>query len=431
MMTENFTHAFEQLRAEADSPAWLDHLRQEGYMRFAKSGLPSLRDEDWKYTSLRKLKERSFQLSTAPQQSAWQASIQDWIDPKEATLVLVNGRFHSWLQAPEADAQKLQLQALPDKLTSEPDALSSWLHQAAKEKDRFLALNQAFLRDGFYLTVAKNQAIRQSLHVIHLVTEEQQEKTVFNRFFIDLQSFAELNLRESFLSLGNSDYFCNPVTQIRLSDGAKLRHQRLQNQAESAIHIDSLYVAIGRDAEYQSLQIDLGAQLARHQIFASLIEKGANLRLDAVSLAGRGQHVDQQTVIDHVVGQTQSSQLYKSVVGSQGRSVFSGQIAIRPDAQQTQAFQLNQNLLLSDDAEADTKPQMIIDADDVRCSHGATVGQLAEDELFYLRSRGIDRQAAQILLVEGFVKDVLRRHPAVSAQVETLLRNRVAGLYGV
>lgn len=432
-MTEIFAQAYENLLSEpqASKADWLMRLRHEGYQRFTAQGLPTTRDEEWKYTSLRALQERNFQRPKPHLDDAIRDQLGSWYDPEDACLLLVNGHFHSWL-SPLREGLGLKLESLDQSLFQQPDSLQSWLARESLEKDRFLALNQAFLNDGIYLRVEKNQSIEQAMHVIHLLTGETADQAVFSRFFLHLQQGSQLELKESFLSFDSPNSFINPVSQVKVDAGAKLRHQRLQNHNLTTTHIDSLYVDIGRDAEYDSLQLDFGARLARHQVYISLIEPGAYLRLDAVSLAAENQHVDQHTSIDHKVAHTQSSQLYKSVVGSKGRSVFSGQIAIRPNAQQTLANQLNQNLLLSKDAEANTRPQMYIDADDVKCSHGATIGQLLEDELFYLRSRGIDGDAARNLLIEGFLRDVIQRHQHASGlpNIEELIKNRLVGLYG-
>jgi Fe-S cluster assembly protein SufD len=427
-MTDIFQKPYAALAANSHGPGWLQQLRAESYQKFCELGLPTRKDEDWKYTSLNRLKERQLHLAEGASQKAdWWTP---WRDPEAINLVFVDGRLSVAQSSGFRELADVSIQPLRDALAS--GSWADWVRQAVPGNDRLMILNQAFLGEGLAIRVAKNASPSRPIHVYYVTDCEQDEAAQFSRLLVHLEKGACLSLRETFLGGGEHLYFTNPVAQIRLEPGARLEHARLQHEGDRAIHLSSLYVDVLRDANYRQIQVDTGGDIARHNTHARLGAENSSLTLDGVYLVGENQHCDHYSIIDHEIGHTQSSQLYKGVVGANGRAVFNGQVKIRPEAQQSNAFQLNKNLLLSTDAEVDTKPQMEIDADDVSCSHGATVGQLDQDEVFYLCSRGLAPQDATRMLAAGFLREVIQRHPAVAGHrlVQESLQQKLVELYG-
>jgi Fe-S cluster assembly protein SufD len=280
------------------------------------------------------------------------------------------------------------------------------------QQDVFAALNTARLHDGALVWVAKNQRCPTPVQLLFLAT--QKETAAYPRCLVVAEAGADLTLIEDYAGLIDGAYFTDAVTEVAIGDGARVRHVRLQREAGGAFHIAACAVALAKDAHYASHAVTLGARISRHDLKVQQDGEGAEARLDGLTLIGGRQLADTHTVLDHGRPNGRSRQLHKCIVGGAAHAVFNGKIAVAPGAQLTDSAQESRNLLLSDKARVDTKPQLEIFADDVKCAHGATVGQLDAEQLFYLRSRGLSQQTARNLLTYAFGAEVIDRIPVAS-----------------
>ncbi len=360
----------------ANDPAWVKELRGDAFRRFAEKGLPTRKDEEWKYTSLRSLAEGDLALGKAGQLELTRGGAQQGL---------------TVLPLKEAFARKgEELKRLFAVLNSLPDKT-------------FGILGDAFLSDGVFIEVQKNVKVLEPIEISHAAAAD----AVFPRILVSLAEGAELQLVEFYTTRGAVPTFVGQATDIVLAPNSKLNHVRVQAEGDKATHISRGRAVLAKDSRLNSFSLAAGGKLNRNDFDVALIGAGAEVHLDGLYLGKGEQHVDNHTTIDHRVPDATSSQLYKGVLGGKARAVFNGKVLVRQDAQRTNAYQMNRTLLLSSDAEIDTKPELQIDADDVKCSHGAAVGQLDQDQIFYLESRGIDKTRATALLSQAFANEVI------------------------
>lgn len=406
---------------------WLRELRRAALARFSARGFPTPRDEDWKYTRTAAIEKRAFRCEGADG-GVDAARIEKLIGGDVPRMVFVNGRYFPGLSRPEPLADGVRFAALRDVIEHDPSELQG-LYGAVAMLDRhpFAALNTAFADEGVYLRLADGAVAQAPLHAIFISTAAQEGRAVHPRLLIRLGAHAQATLVEHYLALDAGAYFNNVIAEIVLEDNAHLDHYRVQEEAAKAFHIGGLHLRQGRDSRYYAHGVSFGNALLRNDLDVQLAATGAHCDLIGLYMAdGRG-HVDVHTRIDHLKPHGSSNEFYKGILGGHGRGVFNGKVIVHPDAQKTDARQVNNNLLLSDNAEADTKPQLEIYADDVKCSHGATVGQLDVDAVFYLRSRGVDEAAARRLLTHAFAAEIIEqvRLPALRAHLDEALLARL------
>ncbi len=388
----------------APRPAEWEALRLAAEARLAGRELPTPRDKGWQFTDLAPLSHTSF----APAPEATADISADLLPEMVGTRqVFVNGRY-----APHASC----VSALPPGLRFLPLTLASeachCLGTLAPETARspFEDLNTARFEDGALILVPKNLRATLPLHLL-FVTRAEHPCAVFPRVLIRLEAGAELSLVEE--HMGHGPYLTCPVVEIQVGEGAILRHERVQRDHATAIHLATLRATVAQGGQYHSRTLTFGARLSRQEPSVRLAE-GAEATLDGLALLGDGQLADTHSFLHHAAPHGTSHQLHTCVVDGQARAVFNGQIRVAPGAQGTDAQQKSRNLLLSGTARVDTEPQLEIYADDVKCTHGAAVGQLDPDEIFYLQSRGLDLEAARNLLTYGFAADLLERIPVAS-----------------
>ncbi|MBS1767578.1 MAG: Fe-S cluster assembly protein SufD [Acidobacteria bacterium] len=379
-------------------------LRQAAEARAEKLGLPTTRQEDWKYLDLSQLAEQPF----APAPAA-EVDIRDRILPEArgGRLVFVNGRpdaHHSCVSGLPAGVRLMPL----SQASEAASALGTVLDPAAM--DAFAALNTARFREGAFLFVPQGVKVESPLHLLFLTKADQPAFTL-PRVLIVLERGAELELIEE--HAGEGVYLSAPVVEVKLGENAHLRHERVQRQSPEAFHLASLAATLARDACYLSRSISFGARLSRETPHARL-STGCELALDGLALLDGIQAADTHSLIHHAEPRAHSSQTHKTIVDGAARAIFNGRIVVAPMASGTDAQQQSRNLLLSGQARVDTKPQLEIENDDVKCAHGAAIGQLDADELFYLQSRGMDLASAKNLLTYGFASDLLGRIPVAS-----------------
>lgn len=426
---ERFLSQFEELPRRDDA---LQPLREDALARFRKLGLPSRRQEDWKYTSIRPIEQTEFRLpaSRAPL-SREQADAQAIPGLTAHRLVFVNGRFSDELSSPGDLPEGVQLRSLAAVLAEDAGPVRENLtRHSGLDFSGFTALNAAFLEDGAVVDVARNIQCPTPIELLFLSAPGDNESFVFHpRVFVRLQQGAEATVIEHHAGLEGAHNFNNAVTEVELADQARLEHYRIQRETTAGFHIGSVHVSQARASRYVNHNINLGGALVRNDLDARLEDVEAETVLNGLYLVSSKQHVDNHTRVDHAAPHTYSDEHYKGVLDGTGRAVFNGKVQVSRDSQKIEAHQKNDNLLLTKLAEVDTKPELEIYADDVICSHGATVGQLDADALFYLRSRGISEEKARDLLTYAFAESVIERMPLAEIRewLEELVVNRVSG----
>ncbi len=391
--------------------AWFNELRAEAVDRVGVLTVPTTRDEEWRFTDISPLTKLSFQpVRTAISLQA--ADIERFYLAEAATrLVFVDGVYAPQLSSMATDGGVV-VANLPASVAAHAAAIEPHLgRHAAFRNNVFAALNTAFLHDAALIVVPRDVALAAPVHLLFIAT--QTEVASYPRCLVVAESGSSVTLIEDYVALQDEAYFINPVTEIALADQARVNHIRVQRDSGKAFHIANCAVSLGRSSNYQSVSVTLGAQISRYNLNVLLAE-GAECAIDGLALISDRQLADSHTCIDHAKPHGVSRQLHKCIVGGAAHAVFNGKIMVRPGAQRTDSSQSSRNLLLTGKAQVDTKPQLEIFADDVKCAHGATVGQLEAEEVFYLQSRGLSELAARNLLTYAFGAEIIDRIPIAS-----------------
>jgi Fe-S cluster assembly protein SufD len=397
----------------AEPAVWANRLRADALERAHQLTLPTTRDENWRFTDLSPLYKLVFRpASNAPALTAH--AIAAFVAPEAAfRLVFVDGYFAAPLSTLPAAGAALVAQPLVAGLNAHGDKVHAHLARLADfGSDAFRAINTAYLHDGALIVVPRNHAEAAPVHVLFVST--QPDVASHPRVLVVAESGADVTVLEDYVTLHEGAYCTNAVSEVAVGANARVRHVRLQREGRAAFHIATAAVQLDRDASYHAVSVALGARISRLNHDVVHTAPGAFCTLDGLALIGGRQLADTHSCVDHTVPHTGGRQLHKTVVADGARAVFNGRVVVRPGAQQTNSAQESRNLLLSDRAQVDTKPQLEIFADDVKCAHGATVGQLEAEELFYLESRGIGRDAARNLLTYGFAAEIVDRIPLAS-----------------
>lgn len=395
---------------------WVTGLRQQARELYGQNGLPGAKAEAWRFTSLSALAKQNFAPAQANDNLDMTAALAQSVPGLEAAyrVVLIDGRFsaaHSTLPRPASSlaeawtAGQVAIWDLRAALESQSGFLASRLGQIATLQGApLVALNTAHLADGVVIAVPNFVALDRPVHVVHVLS--QPGIMVHPRLYVELGQGAEATLVESHVGLIQQPAFANPVTEVRVGEGGKLHHYTLQNQGAGTYHIASLRGELGNRARYDGFTLTLGAALARTDIAVELGEQ-TECRLSGGYLLNGRQHADTTSYIHHAKPGATSRQVFKGVLDGHSVGVFQGKIRVAPGAQQTDGYQLSRALLLSESAEVNHKPELEIYADDVKCSHGSTIGALDDDSLFYLRARGIPAERARALLIDAFVAEAV------------------------
>ena len=393
----------------SDLPNWSSRLRRESLEQFKNVGFPHRRQEAWKYTSTRSIVENEFSYARATPLGFQSEAVQSQLNADHLQLIFVDGVLCPESSALQSNTKGLRIQSMHDVLHHG----DQFFAPMSENLDPFALLNLASCEHGCVIDLQDKVELAKPIEIVFLRSSEDYKPLIVPRVQLKLGRFSSLTLLEKYASSGEREFFLNQAVQLSLGDGASCRHFRVMDEGRKAWHLHNLDVLLGRDARYESLSTVLSSGWVRSNQNIRLQESGASAVLDAIYVPAEGQHVDFCTVIDHQVAHTNSSQLYKGIVQKGGRAVFNGLIKIAKGADHSHAAQLNNNLAFDDDFEIDTRPQMEIDADDVRCSHGATVGQMEADQLFYLQSRGIPPEQGRRLLAGAFVNEVLLKHAGI------------------
>jgi Fe-S cluster assembly protein SufD len=397
--------------AEATLPGsdrkWLADLRAAAANDFAQRGLPTPRIEAWKYTNLNALKKVDFSwLPEAAQVDKGSLPALVYGRESQHRLVFVNGAYRADLSDFNALPDAVEVLSFADALTSRPDLLETHLGRLGGGQP-LAALNAALMRDGYVLRIPEGVTVDEPIEVLWVGTGGERPPAYHPRNLILAEAGSRATVIEHHVGLCIGGYFSNVVTEVEVGPGAILRHAKIQDESREAFHIATTNARVDADGLFDSFALLLGGKLSRNEIHVVLDAEGADCRLNGAYLMKGDQHCDTTTFIDHAKPKTTSKELYKGVLDGRARGVFQGKIIVRPGAQQSDGQQMNRALLLSPDAEIDSKPELEIYADDVKCSHGATAGEIDAEQLFYLRARGIPDTQARRLLVEAFLGEVI------------------------
>ncbi len=423
-----YEEAFNELTSQRRDGRWLKELRDGSFNAFAKRGFPTTREEDWKYTSLKDLVQQPFRLSETTRQPD-AAEIDGLTFGLDAhRFVFLNGALSPALSSRPLDTNGVRVASLADTLHGERDGVGELLARYADmEAHRFAALNTAFVSDGAVIRLADDAVLDKPVYLLFASVAGDGPVVCHPRVLIDAGRRSQATIIEHFAAQAPAANFTNAVTEIVTRPGARIEHYKLLQDSAGGFHVGSVHAVQQQDSRFVNHNIALGGRLVRNDIHVRLDGPGASVVLNGLSIADGTQHIDNHTRIEHVKPHTQSEEEYRGVIDGRGRSVFNGKVIVHKDAQKTDAHQSNKNLLLSKTGEVDTKPELEIYADDVKCSHGATVGQLDRDKLFYLLSRGIDQNTARGLLTFAFADDVIARIqiPAIRHSLEALVIGRL------
>jgi Fe-S cluster assembly protein SufD len=405
----NYQAAFQSMRESSPTVPWLELVRNGAIDRFEQLGFPAVHDEEWKYTNLAPLAKQNFVPAIRSTNVSLDAARFVYPETTTAHLIVVNGFLSEELSV----ITGLEKVVAIDLLSAVADARYNKIaraylaRNAGYHNNGLAALNTAFLQSGLFLWIPKNVQVETPIQITFLTDADHVDAASFPRLLVVADENSSATLIESFVSTRSRQYFTNAVAEVVLKEGARLEHYRMQRESDKAFHTSITSASLGRSSSYDTTSINLGARLSRHDVSVVLDHEGAECWVDGLYLVGSDQHTDTHSVIDHQQPHCNSHQLYKGILDGNARAVFNGKIFVREGAQKTDAIQTNKNLLLSPQARVDTKPQLEIYADDVKCAHGAAVGQIDREELFYLQARGINPELARNLLTYGFAEEVI------------------------
>lgn len=416
---------------KAGDPKWLLDLRNIGASAFAGLGFPTLRNEDWRFTNVAPITELPFEPARAVSVNGRESNVlaqSAFASLPGCRLVFVNGFFAPRLSRIEGIPPETTVDSLANALKRQTGLIETHLGKRAGTSDNaFAALNQAFFTDGAFIHVPNGVVIAEPIQVIYITSAKRAGETVQPRNLVLMGANSKATIIESYLSTGTAVSFTNAVTEIVAGESAILEHVKLQDETASAYHVATIAGEFGRASNVSVHSFALGSKLSRNNIRARLGGEGLECILNGLYLTRDEQLADHHMVVEHTQPHCASHEYFNGILDDKSRGVFHGRIYVHPLAQKTDAKQTNKNLLLSDDATADTKPQLEIYADDVKCTHGATVGQLNGESVFYLRSRGIPEATARRMLIHAFAGEIVERIRCAPAReaLDKLVWNRL------
>ncbi len=396
-------------RPAADRPH-VARLREAGIEAFGRLGLPTATrgNEQWRFTSVAPIANATFRHSpdgrTAPPTPDAVRSLAPW-DERWTTLVFVDGRLAPGLSSPSGPDGLAAAALASTEAAADPRVAAELGRHAAPGQGGFLALNAAFLDDG--ALVAAPPGASGTVHLVFVSSDQPEPQVIHPRALIVAGENSELAVLESYVGMGDGSYFTNAVTEVVLGQGARVSHHLYLHESPAAFHIGSMRVSQGRDSAFASTSFSRGCRVGRNDVLVRLVGEGAECDLRGLYFTDGRQHIDNHMNVDHVSGHTSSAQYFKGILTDRSRAVFSGTTTIEKGAQKSEATQADKNLLLSQGARVNTKPSLVIFADDVQATHGATAGAIPEEQVFYMLSRGLDLEAATAFLIKGFANEII------------------------
>jgi Fe-S cluster assembly protein SufD len=410
----NYLDAFNAFGADAArQPAWLRALRERAFTRFCEVGFPTTKQEDWRFTNVNAIAQTPFQLARDARRSG--AIYGDTLEacriPGAACqLVFLNGRFARELSDLGSLPQGVRAGSLAEAIAQDGESLEAHLGRYVNiDRDAFCALNTAFIEDGAYVYLPRRTVLEAPICFLFISLPGGDPEMTNPRNLIVAEAATEASIVEDYVSLGSGASFSNAVTELVAGEGAVISHYLIEREDRQAFNVSTLRTQQGRSANVSSHSVLLGGGIVRNNVHPVLGGEGGECLINGLFIGNGSQHMDNYMLVEHASPHCSSRQFYNGILDGHSHGVFHGRIIVHKDAQKTDAKQTNRNLLLSDDAQIDTKPQLEIYADDVKCTHGATIGQVEENALFYMRSRGIDEASARGLLLLAFANECLDR----------------------
>ncbi|MCC5933426.1 MAG: Fe-S cluster assembly protein SufD [Balneolales bacterium] len=404
---------------EPTGVAPVESAREQAALDVKEWSFPTPRDEDWRQLSLKPLYRNSFLQADSAEISRDEISEYFLPEAAQSTIVVVNGRINTALSDTSALPEGCFAGSVKDAPGFVIKALEAHFGKVARyAKDAFTAFNTAVLADISVVFTAKDVKIEAPVHILHITDARTQAVATAPRVFIYGELFSDATVVEDFIGVGSQIYFNTAVSETVLEDEAHVNHIKVQREQKNAFHISRVASLLGRGSNYNSYTVSSGAQLFRNEPLSLVDAENAHATLDGLVMVDGNQVSDTHSTLDHLKPNCTSHQLHKVIALGEGKSVFNGKIFVRKDSQQIDAYQENRNLLLSENADVFTKPQLEIFADDVKCSHGATIGQLSDEELFYLQSRGLSKKTAMQMLTYGYALDVIENIPVESLRAQ-------------
>jgi Fe-S cluster assembly protein SufD len=432
---ETYAEGFSGLEKDgfARELPWLRKLRQDGFERFNAVGFPTLRDEDWRFTNLSAIVQTPFRLVRNGHSLPSRRQLEPFQMPGAAcTLVFIDGRFAPSLSTSGGLPRGVEVANLAAAMAKNPRAIEAHLGRYLDiRRDPFSALNTAFIEDGAFIHIERGVIVEAPIHVLFVSTAYEFPAVTHPRNLIVADENSHATIVEDYVSLGGTA-LCNTATELVAGERSVISHYMIEREDAQAFNVSTLRIQQGRAADVASHSVLMGAALVRNNVHPVLAGEGGECLINGLFVGAGKQHLDNYMLVEHASPHCGSRQFYNGILADHAHGVFHGRIIVRKDAQKTDAKQTNRNLLLSDTAQIDTKPQLEIYADDVKCTHGATIGQIEEDALFYLRSRGIDEASARNLLLMAFANECVDRMKEGPARthVESLIHGYVAGVTG-
>jgi Fe-S cluster assembly protein SufD len=421
---------FSRFETQDRQPKWLLPIRKAGMARFSELGLPTLKDEDWRFTNVSPVTKLPFKPMFDATDDVSAEALKALLFAKlpGQRLVFVNGHYAPRLSSVEGLPSGVTAGSLAAMLSSDAALIQKHLGRYAQNADNgFTALNQAFFLDGGFVHVPAGRIVEEPIQFVYVSTSQQQGVTFHPRNLVIAEANSRVTVLESYVSVGGSHYFTNAVTELFAGENARLEFVKFQDEAMDAFHMAAFHGEFGRASNVNVHSFALGAKLSRNNIRTKLAGEGLECILNGLYLTRDEQLADHHMVVEHARPHCASHEYFNGILDDKSRGVFHGRILVQPVAQKTDAKQTNKNLLLSDDATADTKPQLEIYADDVKCTHGATIGQLNEESIFYLRSRGIGPETARRMLIHAFAGEIIERiqHEPAREELDKLVWGRL------
>ena len=431
---QNYVETFGQMvKSGRDrEPSWLQTLRQGGFDCFSATGFPTTRHEDWRFTNISAIVQTNFQLNRNGHRLPTKHQVESYrISGAVCQLTFVDGRFLPQLSSPAALPKGVTVAGLAAQLASKPQQVEPHLGRYLNtQRDAFAALNTAFLEDGGFVHMAKNTVLEEPIHLLFVSTAHEAPTMSHPRNLIVVEEGSQATIIEEYVSLGGAPALCNRATELIAGDNAVVSHYMIEREDVEAFNVSTLRMEQGRSSSIASHSVLIGGALVRNNVHPVLAGEGGECLINGLFIGNGSQHLDNYMLVEHAQPHCGSRQFYNGILDGSAHGVFHGRIVVHKDAQKTDAKQTNRNLLLSAQAQIDTKPQLEIYADDVKCTHGATIGQIEENPLFYLRSRGIDEASARRLLLLAFASECLDRMKEGPARnhVETLIHAHLLNL---
>ncbi len=408
----SYLEAFTTLQQRTSrQPEWLRSLREDAFGRFCDIGFPTTGDEDWRFTNAAPLSQLAFNLE---QNGSAQVSVKDLeafrLPGAACSLVFVDGRYAPELSSGEQLPTGVDAGSLAAAIAKDPKALEAHLGRYLDtQRDAFCSLNTAFLEDGGYVRIARDTVLEAPIHLLFVSTDSDEPHMVHPRNLLIAERNAQVSIVEEHVSLTKGVLFANAVTELIAAENSVVSYHMIERQNRKSFHIATLRIQQERAANVSSHSVLLGGALVRNNVHPVLAGEGGECLINGLFIGDERQHMDNYMHVEHLSPRCASHQFYNGILSGHAHGVFHGRILVHKDAQKTDAKQTNRNLLLSDDAQIDTKPQLEIYADDVKCTHGATIGQIDETSLFYLRTRGLDEITARDMLLLAFAGQCLER----------------------